>query len=107
MSVEVRYLASLRERFGRGEESVEVAPGATVASLWSQVSGGAPLPPQVLLAVNHEYASPDTPVRDGDEVAFLPPITGGRLASGSSGDLPTTLPPSQPSPSQGGRGRKA
>ena len=78
MAVEVRYLASLRERFGRGEESVEVAPGATVASLWSQVSGGAPLPPQVLLAVNHEYASPDTPVRDGDEVAFLPPITGGR-----------------------------
>ncbi|MGH8564826.1 MAG: MoaD/ThiS family protein [Gammaproteobacteria bacterium] len=78
MSVEVRYLASLRERFGRGEESVEVAPGATVASLWSRVSGGAPLPPQVLLAVNHEYASPDTPVRDGDEVAFLPPITGGR-----------------------------
>lgn len=82
MSVEVRYLASLRERFGRGEESVEVAPGATVASLWSQVSGGAPLPPQVLLAVNHEYARPDTPVRDGDEVAFLPPITGGAPLTG-------------------------
>ena len=107
MPVEVRYLASLRERFGRGEESVEIAPGATVASLWSQVSGGESLPPQVLLAVNHEFASPDTPVRDGDEVAFLPPITGGRLASGSSRDLPTALPPSQPSPSEGGRGRKA
>ncbi|TAN53210.1 MAG: MoaD/ThiS family protein, partial [Methylococcaceae bacterium] len=28
-------------------------------------------------AVNHEYAKPDTPVRDGDEVAFFPPVTGG------------------------------
>lgn len=85
MSVQVRYLASLRERFGRGEESVEIAPGASVASLWSQVSGGAPLPPQVLLAVNHEYASPDTLVRDGDEVAFLPPITGGAPLTGPPG----------------------
>jgi sulfur-carrier protein len=85
MSVQVRYLASLRERFGRGEESVEIAPGATVASLWAQVSGGAPLPPQVLLAVNHEYARPDMPVRDGDEVAFLPPITGGAPLTGPPG----------------------
>ncbi len=80
VKVKVRYLASLRERFGRAEESVEIAAGATVAMIWSRVSGGAPLPPQVLLAVNHEYASPDTPVHDGDEVAFLPPITGGRTS---------------------------
>lgn len=78
MAVTVRYLASLRDRFGRAGDSVEVAPGTTVASLWSELSGGLPLPSGVLLAVNHEYARPDTAVEDGDEVAFLPPITGGR-----------------------------
>jgi len=51
----------------------------TVSGVWRQVAGdgddmnGA----NVLAAVNHEYAAPDTPVKDGDEVAFFPPVTGG------------------------------
>ena len=51
----------------------------TVASIWAEVTGGEPLPPTILMAVNREYATLDTPVHDGDELAFLPPITGGNL----------------------------
>ncbi len=36
-----------------------------------------PLPPNMLTAVNMEYAEPTQIVRDGDEVAFFPPVTGG------------------------------
>ncbi len=77
MAIRVRYFASLRERLGRAEETLEPSRAKTVAEVWMAVTGGQPLPPHVLTAVNLEYASPAMPVRDGDEVAFFPPVTGG------------------------------
>ena len=50
---------------------------ATVADVWNK-SAQIPLPENVLAAVNMEYVKPDRQVRDGDEVAFFPPVTGGR-----------------------------
>jgi molybdopterin synthase sulfur carrier subunit len=75
--VRVKYFASLRERFGRAEDRVVVQPGATVAEVWTRVSGGESMPAHLLMAVNLEYARPEQPVHDGDEVAFFPPVTGG------------------------------
>ncbi len=77
MSVTVRYFASLRESLGRDEDSVDSTAVATVAEVWSAVSGGQPLPGNMLAAVNLVYVSTDHPVKDGDEVAFFPPVTGG------------------------------
>ncbi|MDX1434416.1 MAG: molybdopterin converting factor subunit 1 [Gammaproteobacteria bacterium] len=77
MSVTVKYFASLRERLGRAEERIAPPADATVARVWADVTGGERLPENVLAAVNLEYVSPDHPVRDGDEVAFFPPVTGG------------------------------
>jgi molybdopterin synthase sulfur carrier subunit len=77
MSVTIKYFASLRERLGRDTDSVADAEGATVAELWSRVTGGDSLPDNVLAAVNLEYVSAEHLVRDGDEVAFFPPVTGG------------------------------
>jgi sulfur-carrier protein len=79
MAITVKYFASLSERLGRREEFIEADAGMTVASIWAEVTGGEPLPPTILMGVNREYATSDTPVYDGDELAFLPPITGGRL----------------------------
>jgi molybdopterin synthase sulfur carrier subunit len=62
---------------GRSEEQLPSEAATTVDEVWAQVSGGQPLPVNLLVAVNMEYASPEQPVRDGDEVAFLPPVTGG------------------------------
>ena len=77
MPVVVRYFAGLREQMGRQEDLVEAAQCPTVAEVWSHVSGTPTIPDNLLSAVNLEYVSSDHPVRDGDEVAFFPPVTGG------------------------------
>lgn len=77
MSIKVRYFASLREKLGRGEDLLEADEIASVADIWSRVGGGVALPPNTLAAVNLKYAELSQPVRDGDEVAFFPPVTGG------------------------------
>ena len=77
MAVTIKFFASLRESLGRAEDHVEAQAGCTVADVWDQVSGGRQRPSNVLCAVNLEYVSPDHAVRDGDEVAFFPPVTGG------------------------------
>lgn len=77
MTVTVRYFASLREQVGRAEQSLPHQPQMTVDTVWSQATAARPLPENVLVAVNQEYARRDQPVADGDEVAFFPPVTGG------------------------------
>lgn len=79
------YFASLRERMGRAEEDVPVPAGiATLADLIGHLRsrdtmGAAAFanPALVRAAVNQEFAAPAAPVRDGDEIAFFPPVTGG------------------------------
>lgn len=77
MTVTVRYFASLRERLGRDEDRLELPAPASARDVWVQVADGETLPTQVLVAINQEFAKPDDLVRDGDELAFFPPITGG------------------------------
>ena len=75
-NITVRYFASLRERLGRGEEQVQAAGITCAAEVWRRVCPE-PMPANTLIAVNREYAGPDSPVKAGDEVAFFPPVTGG------------------------------
>lgn len=76
MSITVRFFASVRERLGKAQEVIDSAGINTVADVWKQ-SARTALPGNLLAAVNMEYARPDQPVHDGDEVAFFPPVTGG------------------------------
>jgi len=79
------YLARLRESLGTGIERVGPPPNVATAGelrAWLAARGGAwatELAPgrAVRVAVNHELAEADTPVRAGDEIAFFPPVTGG------------------------------
>jgi molybdopterin synthase sulfur carrier subunit len=81
----VLYFAWMRERMGRSEEELSPPPGvATVGALveWLRArdaAGAAAFGEAAIVraAVNQEFAQPDTTVRDGDEVAFFPPVTGG------------------------------
>ena len=79
MSITVKYFASLREVLGRSEDNLEIRnESITVSELWEKVAGKQKsLPDNVLTAINMEYVKPDTRVKDGDEVAFFPPVTGG------------------------------
>lgn len=76
MSITVRYFASIRERVGKSEDTVSATEATSVADVW-RLATGIPWPDRTLAAVNQEYAGLDQPVRDGDEVAFFPPVTGG------------------------------
>ncbi|MBL8260286.1 MAG: MoaD/ThiS family protein [Candidatus Competibacteraceae bacterium] len=77
MTVYVKYFASLRDRLGRAGDQVSVAETTTVAEIWATLWPEIALPSNTLAAVNMEYASLQQSVRDGDEVAFFPPVTGG------------------------------
>ena len=81
----ILYFAWLRERLGTTEETVALPEGvATVADLVAWQRGRSPehaaafaTGARVRCAVNQDFATPETPVRAGDEVAFFPPVTGG------------------------------
>ena len=81
MRVTVRLFARLRDIAGAAELARDVDPGATIGSVWQQLASEYPaLGPyerSISSAVNLDYARMDTPLSDGDEIAFLPPVSGG------------------------------
>ena len=81
MRVTVKLFARLRDIAGTDELTREVDPGSTIGALWKQLAREFPDLGQyersVSSALNEDYARMDTTVRDGDEVAFLPPVSGG------------------------------
>ena len=80
MTVTVLLFASYAEAVGRSSMQVELQSGATVRDVIDHVRdmGHAPqLPPTPLVAVNEQYASRDRELRQGDEVAIIPPVAGG------------------------------
>jgi molybdopterin converting factor subunit 1 len=81
MRVTIRLFARLRDIAGAGELTRDVVPGATIGSVWHQLAGEfpafGPYERSISSAVNADYARMDQVLRDGDEVAFLPPVSGG------------------------------
>jgi MoaE-MoaD fusion protein len=74
MAVTVRLFAGLRERAGWSERTLDGV--GTVADVWPALGLGDE-PAGLLYAVNHAYADRDQPLADGDEVALIPPVSGG------------------------------
>jgi MoaE-MoaD fusion protein len=72
----VKLFAALRERAGTGERALELAKGARTADVWPALGLGEE-PAGLLYAVNREYAERDRALADGDEVALIPPVSGG------------------------------
>jgi molybdopterin converting factor small subunit len=80
MKVRLRLFAWYAEAFGREEIPLELAEGASVADCLAAIRtepAAARLPPSPLVAVNLRYARLETALREGDEVALIPPIAGG------------------------------
>jgi len=76
MNIRVRLFAALRERAGRGALEIEVADGATVGDIWPLLELGEE-PRGLLYARNRTYVERSEALRAGDEVAFIPPVSGG------------------------------
>lgn len=79
------YFAWVRQKLGRGEEDLPLPPNVSTVEqlavyLRNRGDGYAAVfsqPQRLRAAVNEEHANWGAPVRDGDEVAFFPPVTGG------------------------------
>ncbi len=83
MRVTVKLFAGLRDRAGTGEREIELPEGAKMGAVWGVLELGDE-PAGLLYAVNKEYAERERPLAEGDEVALIPPVSGGsfRLVDG-------------------------
>jgi molybdopterin converting factor subunit 1 len=81
MKIHVRLFASLREAAGRPEVPLDLSPGATAEDAWQSLTAAHPSltskRPNLAASVNRRYAPFDTPLSEGDEVVFIPPVSGG------------------------------
>ena len=80
IGLRVRFLARLRELAGTDVEDVKTPAGSRVNDVYEAlraVHTGLPAPQGVRGAINPEFVDWDAPVSDGDEVAFIPPVSGG------------------------------
>jgi MoaE-MoaD fusion protein len=82
VQVTVRLFAGLRERAGYGERTLELPDGAAVGDVWPELALGEE-PAGLLYALNREYAPRESKLSDQDEIALIPPVSGGafRLSS--------------------------
>ncbi len=81
MKIRLLNFAVIREIVGQSEVELSLADGTRARDVWQSLRrdygalSGYEQPP--LIAVNETYATPDTVLRDGDELAFIPPVAGG------------------------------
>lgn len=81
MKIRLYFFAALRDIAGAKETTIEAAAGTRVTDIWSDLrsrhAGLAAYATPPLAAVNEEYVDPSHELHDGDELAFVPPVSGG------------------------------
>ncbi len=84
ITITVCYFAILRDLLGKGQETISIEPGTTVGAVYPLVTGSnerlGRLRRSMMVMVNHDYVDDDHVLRDGDELAFIPPVSGGDQA---------------------------
>src|SRR6202163_279154 len=88
MQVRVFFFGRLKDIVGKTEESAELSEGARVEDLFARYGRSFPelalFRPSVVASVNQEFAEWRAPLASGDEVAFLPPVSGGSIPAGTA-----------------------
>ena len=77
MVIVVKYFASISDAVGKTSEKIVLQHEMTVGEVWTDVSKNIKYAGKVMTAVNHKYVDENYLLRDEDEVAFFPPVTGG------------------------------
>ena len=89
MNLTILFFATLKDKAGRDRHTLALPEGATVATLKAALAEAipalGPMLPTTLVAVNHEFALPEDPLREGDEVGLFPPVSGGAGQSSEAG----------------------
>jgi molybdopterin converting factor subunit 1 len=95
MQVRVLYLGMLRDVAGRDREAVELADGSRLSDLYSELERRIPrlqsFRNSLALAVNQEYSDAAAELHDNDEVALIPPVSGGSTDEASTAETPIPL----------------
>jgi len=88
MKVKVVYFGALKDLAGRGNETLDVPEGTTTVGLFQElqtrIAGLAGYARSAAISVNLEYAPTEQPLKDGDEVGILPPVSGGSGEAGQA-----------------------
>ena len=81
MKVRLLFFAVLRDITGKGEAEVSLAEGTSAGDVWQSLRRNhaalASYEKPPMIAINESYATPDTALREGDELVFIPPVAGG------------------------------
>ncbi len=81
MNIKVLFFASCRDLIGTDERKMTLPDGATVMDLISELASEqvrfTDMAPSLMVSVNQAYVERDSELQDGDEVAFIPPVSGG------------------------------
>lgn len=81
ITIRVLHFAMNRELLGQAEEQMSLPADSTAADVWAQLVARAPKLAQgqrsQMVAINSRYARRDAVLQDGDELAFIPPVSGG------------------------------
>ena len=81
MNIKLLFFASCRDLIGTGERQMTLSDGATVTDLISKLASEqarfTDMAPSLMVSVNQAYVERDAELQDGDEVAFIPPVSGG------------------------------
>jgi sulfur-carrier protein len=77
MTITVKFFSSLREKLDISSQTVNPQEINNVKDAWNKATNGAEMPENILVAINMDYVERTHQVKDGDEVAFFPPVTGG------------------------------
>jgi molybdopterin converting factor subunit 1 len=82
MVIKLRFFASVRERLGMAEALWQGSGHETVGTVWEALKRSHPelasLANSLAFAVNQEYVDKDYPLKDNDELALIPPVSGGK-----------------------------
>lgn len=81
MKIKILYFAAIREKVGKGSEELEATEGETLNDIMGKLKSRYPIiadmNESLLVAVNREYSKRETVLKNGDEVALIPPVSGG------------------------------
>jgi MoaE-MoaD fusion protein len=104
--IRVRLFAIQRELAGAREIALDLPPGATIEAAWTALVERhpvlAPGRPAVRFARNGEYTDPETALDDGDELAIIPPVSGGDETETGPDTEPGAVMPADRAPARGG-----
>ena len=97
MRVRVLYMGLLKEVAGRDREELELRDNSRVGDLFAELKQRIPklsdFGPAIAVAVNYEYSGAETVLREDDEVALLPPVSGGNASGGKKEEISTAETP--------------